>query len=337
MKEIKLQPLYLFTLAFLSLLSYGTSEKITLYEHSNREGRWISYTVTNTACNNLPDDWDNRVSSINTHHNCYVVWEYPRCQGRSERIAPGTPHHNYLEGLGFDNQISSFQLCSGSGTGSPSVTERPPASDSGGHRPRPPPSSDSGGQRPRPPPSSDSGGHRPRPPPPATGADPHPPPPASDLSGVRQVLLDEHNILRRRHQAPDIRGNNEEIHNAAQSHADYLASTDRFEQSANTYYGENLAGTQGRNQEEAVRNAVRLWYRGESKYDYNHPGYSSGTGAFTQLVWKSTTHVGIGVAWNPRKNWWVVVANYNPAGNYHGQFRENVLPPFQKEVVPAAA
>jgi len=52
-----------------------------------------------------------------------------------------------------------------------------------------------------------------------------------------------------------------------------------------------------------------------------------GTGHFTAVVWRSTTHLGIGVAYNPRARWYVVVANYAPPGNVMGQFRENVLPP----------
>ncbi|CAL8116353.1 unnamed protein product [Orchesella dallaii] len=296
----------------------GNAEKITLYEHSNREGRWISYQITKPGCNTLPEEWDNRASSINTHHNCFVVYEQPLCSGRSERIAPGTPHHNYLEALGFDNQISSFQLCSGSGSPAP-------GSGPSGGRPthRPPTGSGpvSSTYRPRPP-SSDSE-HRP---PPSDSV--HRPPPSSDLSGIRKILLDEHNIYRRRHRVPALSGDYEEVHRAAQRHAEFLASNDRFEQSNGNDYGENLAGVQGRNQEDAVRNAIRLWYKGESKYDYNNPGYNPESGGFTQMVWKSSTHVGVGVAWNPKRNWWIVVTNYDPAGNYHGQFRENVLPPY---------
>ncbi|CAL8116323.1 unnamed protein product [Orchesella dallaii] len=113
----------------------------------------------------------------------------------------------------------------------------------------------------------------------------------------------------------------------AQQYAEYLANNDKFEHSGNSKYGENLAGTGGGNREEAVRNAVRAWYNEESKYDYNNPGFTMETGHFTAVVWKSTTHVGIGAAWNPKSRWWVVVANYKPPGNFGGQFRENVFPP----------
>jgi len=258
---------YLFTVAII-LLSYSChAEQITFYEHSYYAGESITINQNGPGCANLPGNWNDRVSSVNTHNNCITVWEHGGCSGRSERIAPGTPHHNHLAGLGINDEISSFQLCSSSGSGSGS----------------------------------------------------------SGLSGVRRVAVDEHNIYRRRHRSPDIRGDDEEIHRTAQRYAEYLANNDKFEHSGGKY-GENLAGTGGANQEEAVRNAVRMWYNEEPKYDYNNPGFSKGTGHFTAVVWKSTTHVGIGVARNTKKNWWVVVANYNPPGNFGGQYRENVFP-----------
>jgi hypothetical protein len=48
------------------------------------------------------------------------------------------------------------------------------------------------------------------------------------------------------------------------------------------------------------------------------------TGHFTQVIWKSTTKVGFGIA---RTNDYcvVVVANYSPPGNYIDEYKENVL------------
>ncbi|CAL8116343.1 unnamed protein product [Orchesella dallaii] len=265
------QSLHIFAVAILS--SYGgNAEKIQFFDHSNGGGHSIIYTVYGTGCNNLSPEWNDRISSVNTHGNCVLAWEHAGCTGRSERIAPGTPHHGHLPALGFNDAISSFQLCSSS---------RPEAAR---------------------------------------------PPSSSGLSGIRRAAVDEHNKYRRRHRAPDVRGDNEAIHRTAQQYAEYLAANNKLEHS-NSKYGENLAGTGGGNQEEAVRNAVRMWYNEVSKYDYNNPGFSTETGHFTQVVWKSTTHVGIGVAWNPKRNWWVVVANYSPSGNFGGQYRQNVFPP----------
>jgi len=49
-------------------------------------------------------------------------------------------------------------------------------------------------------------------------------------------------------------------------------------------------------------------------------------GHFTQLVWKSSSEVGIGRA-QSRDGKWFVVANFFPAGNFIGRNAENVFPP----------
>jgi hypothetical protein len=48
------------------------------------------------------------------------------------------------------------------------------------------------------------------------------------------------------------------------------------------------------------------------------------TGHFTQVVWKSTSKLGIGIALSNEGKKAVVVAQYGPPGNYTGQFPENV-------------
>lgn len=62
-----------------------------------------------------------------------------------------------------------------------------------------------------------------------------------------------------------------------------------------------------------------------SKYDYNHPGFSSGTGHFTQVVWKGSKQVacaiancGAGTIFGQASKY--VVCRYSPAGNIIGHF-----------------
>ena len=59
-------------------------------------------------------------------------------------------------------------------------------------------------------------------------------------------------------------------------------------------------------------------------YDFDNPGFKSGTGHFTQLVWKGSKKIGCGAACNS-KNKCYVTCNYYPAGNYIGQFDKNVF------------
>ena len=97
---------------------------------------------------------------------------------------------------------------------------------------------------------------------------------------------------------------------------------------SNSGYGENLAWA---SYNTGISSVVQMWYDEEPNYDYNDPGFSSDTGHFTEVVWKATTEIGCafatgcGSGWPYMANAWV--CQYNPPGNYIGQFAENVFPP----------
>ncbi|KAI8348855.1 CAP domain-containing protein [Blakeslea trispora] len=76
-----------------------------------------------------------------------------------------------------------------------------------------------------------------------------------------------------------------------------------------------------------INDAVKGWYDEVDKYDYNKPDFSMATGHFTQVVWKGTTEVGCASNSCPGKGGNYIVCNYNPSGNYLGQFAQNVFAP----------
>ena len=67
------------------------------------------------------------------------------------------------------------------------------------------------------------------------------------------------------------------------------------------------------------------WYEEANNYNYKED-FQQGKGHFAQIVWRSTKEVGFGRA-KALDGKWYAVANYFPAGNYIGQFRENVYQP----------
>lgn len=61
-------------------------------------------------------------------------------------------------------------------------------------------------------------------------------------------------------------------------------------------------------------------------------GFSMQTGHFTQVVWKASTEIGVGIATYPDSQYGhrtVVCINYRPPGNYLGQFEQNVPRPIR--------
>lgn len=67
--------------------------------------------------------------------------------------------------------------------------------------------------------------------------------------------------------------------------------------------------------------ALAVWMQEESMYKRGNE-YQPGCGHFTQVVWKDTTHFGVGVAKCGNKTF--IVANYHPPGNFGGRFLQNV-------------
>lgn len=140
-----------------------------------------------------------------------------------------------------------------------------------------------------------------------------------NLSDFASSMLAEHNKKRELHQnTPDLTWS-ETLASYAQNYADNYDCSGNLVHSGGQY-GENLAvgyGTTG---------AVDGWYNEIKNYDFSNPGFSSNTGHFSQLVWKSTTQVGCGVkscggVWGD-----YVICSYDPAGNVSGEYADNVEP-----------
>ena len=97
-------------------------------------------------------------------------------------------------------------------------------------------------------------------------------------------------------------------------------------------YGENLymswsSKSPDLEDEDFGKIATDNWYDEINLYDFSHPGFSSGTGHFTQVVWKDTTKLGCAASKSKSTNNIYVVCNYNKPGNFLGRYEQNVFPP----------
>ncbi|KAG4078725.1 hypothetical protein HA402_015315 [Bradysia odoriphaga] len=139
----------------------------------------------------------------------------------------------------------------------------------------------------------------------------------------RQDALDLHNQYRKKHNSPPL-ALSDKLNNVAQNWAQNMADSNEMEHS-NGKYGENLymSSNTKLSDSAAVLEATTQWYNENKKYNYRFGKFSSGTGHFTQVVWKSSKYMGIGVARSSRGVY--VCANYDPKGNFVGEFIQNVL------------
>jgi uncharacterized protein YkwD len=136
----------------------------------------------------------------------------------------------------------------------------------------------------------------------------------------KNEILTVHNQLRKRHSAGALQWDNK-----LASFASAYASRCKLAHS-HAGYGENLAAGH-----RSITAAIDAWYAEGARYSYKEARYTPGLGHFTQLVWKSTTRVGCGIAACNGKHGVpgnLLVCEYSPAGNVvnPGYFRVNVLP-----------
>lgn len=73
------------------------------------------------------------------------------------------------------------------------------------------------------------------------------------------------------------------------------------------------------------REPVDKWYEEISLHNFNSEPTDLRSGHFTQVVWKGSRELGVGMA-KSRNGQIFVVSRYHPPGNYVGSFRVNVLP-----------
>ena len=142
----------------------------------------------------------------------------------------------------------------------------------------------------------------------------------------QQNALDAHNKYRKKHHVGNL-VLSKDLCNIAQKYAESLARTGNFAHSGDSYngnpMGENLFACYG--MKITGKTMTDDWYNEINDYNFNRPGFKSGTGHFTQVVWKGSKQVGFGYA-QARDGYYYGVANYYPAGNYMNEFEDNVFP-----------
>ena len=160
--------------------------------------------------------------------------------------------------------------------------------------------------------------------------------PTGCLDAYRVASLNAQNNFRLRHGVVALQ-EDVKIDASAQLYADQLAATNVYDHSKNRdNTGENIYAnftlapiTLAMCLDFAVQ-CVNYWYDQVKLYNFNTPGYTIQTGYFSQLVWKSSTRVGLGLSSGTYMgfNSLYCVSQYQPAGNIPlvQEYRDNVLP-----------
>merc|ERR1711967_58952 len=163
-------------------------------------------------------------------------------------------------------------------------------------------------------------------------------PSPSPVSAYADRVLLAHNVHRANHSAADLTYSNELAAVAQQIASSCVYAHDTTVQSTtgNGVYGQNIAA--GLTADEVTDVITNLWYNSEvSFYGQANPGGNfNNYGHFTQIVWQGTTVVGCatqdcsanGLAnVGPNVPPYFTVCNYYEAGNYGGEYADNIDAP----------
>jgi len=154
---------------------------------------------------------------------------------------------------------------------------------------------------------------------------------AQDIPGITgskvlkedaQAALDFHNKIRSDVGSPPLKWSTE-LAAYAQRWADHLAVNCQMDHRPQSgpwaqKHGENIF--LGGGFDFTALDASESWYSEIRDYTYRPLSgrHLNKTGHYTQMVWKSTSHMGIGMA-ICKKGAVLIVANYSPPGNYIGE------------------
>ncbi|XP_013412177.1 ectin-like [Lingula anatina] len=155
-----------------------------------------------------------------------------------------------------------------------------------------------------------------------------------ELQAFQESCLRAHNAYRSDHGCPELTWS-VDLAKQAQEWADRVAEKKYLQYSENPNVGESIFLVDSEDQltGEAV---TEHWYAEGYGYDYKNPRWRKDSKRFSQLIWRNSHEVGVGVAHIPGTGKHVVVANYKPPGNgnFPGEYRKNVPPPLHAKDIP---
>lgn len=150
-----------------------------------------------------------------------------------------------------------------------------------------------------------------------------------DTEAFARAILKHHNEYRRRHNVPELVLDTI-LNGVAQSWASNLGKSDKFGHNPSTKYGENVycMWSSDRNANPNPKDVCRSWYDEIRDFSFGTEarGRTATTGHFTQIVWRNSKKLGVGLS-KTRTGKVVVVCNYDPSGNIAGQYNANVPRP----------
>lgn len=148
-----------------------------------------------------------------------------------------------------------------------------------------------------------------------------------ECSEFRDEMLSSHNALRTLHGSKQLKLS-DDLTRDTQMWADIISEKGFIQFSEFPGRGENVIIVGANGKRPSGNTVTDLWYKENDFYDHSNPQWNKECMNFTQMIWKSSTELGIGISKVKGMDKYVVVAHYRPSGNINtaSEFRKNVLP-----------
>ena len=143
----------------------------------------------------------------------------------------------------------------------------------------------------------------------------------SEIKLFKNALIDLHNELRKKHNSPNLKENKELNYLADEFAMNYLLNQrNQMNIYDGKYYGENIIISDSKD----PKIIFKKWSKESENYDFNKNHFERNALHFTQIIWKETNEIGIGIANEVVNKKYCVVVLYYPPGNTLGEFPKNV-------------
>jgi len=157
----------------------------------------------------------------------------------------------------------------------------------------------------------------------------------AQIDNIRNQVLEQSNYYRQKHNLP-IFTIDDDLTNLAQNWADNIGSRNVMQHRPNNKYGENIysrldSTNLGVKAVDGWYNEMKYFQLGDNEDDI---GKKNEMFHMTQLLWRPSSKIGVGVSKSANDMYYVVV-NYNPPGNVMGRFMQN-LPEISNEDIDMA-
>lgn len=143
-------------------------------------------------------------------------------------------------------------------------------------------------------------------------------------------LVDQINVFRRLHQSSDV-SPSEDLDKEAGAWAQQLAAEGAEKINTSSKYGQLVCSHHAGS--DLAKACTVKWYSAIKFFDWAEPKLTVKSSPFTQMVWKNSARVGVGIAKGnggaKRNNiggQYFIVAFFDPAQSDEGNIKENVLP-----------